>query len=44
MKISNETLSQIIGMVYYGSEVEMLTVEDMIEHLETKDGYIEVTE
>lgn len=44
MKITYETLAQIVGSLYFGSDVEFRTVDDLIEFLESGDGYFIVNE
>lgn len=44
MKITYETLAQIVGGIYFGSDVEMYTIEQLIEFLETENGYVVIQE
>ena len=44
MKITYKTLAQIVGSLYFGSDVEFRTVDDLIEFLESGDGYFIVNE
>ena len=40
----NENNAQIVGSLYFGSDVEFRTVDDLIEFLESGDGYFIVNE
>lgn len=42
IKLSYEEISQIVGMFYYGSDVEFDDVESLIEYLEGEEGYVEI--
>ena len=44
MEITYKTLAKIVGALYFGSDVEFRTVDDLIEFLESGDGYFLVNE